>query len=483
MGMSLAKVLDDPRVPPVEVQGLASDSRRVQPGDVFFAYRGRAFDGHAFAADAVAAGAVAVVSERALDAGVPNVVVADLGPRLGGYARRFYGAPSRRLVVLGVTGTNGKTTVAYNISQLSAATGYMGTLGWGLPGALCAADMTTADPISLTARLKSLQDQGCAAVALEVSSHALDQGRIDAVDVGIGVFTNLTRDHLDYHGTLERYGAAKAKLFERPLARGAVVNADDALGRTIIGKLRRQTRTISYGTRGEVSWEAVRYSGAGIDGRWRTPWGAAAFTLPGYYGEFSVYNAAAVLASCCLLDTPLADAVDAMAALAAVPGRMQVVSKAPRVLVDYAHTPDALQAALAAVRCHVADTGRVIVVFGCGGDRDRGKRAEMARVAELGADVVIATSDNPRTEPPERILDDIEAGFSGRADFARIADRAAAISAAIARARALDVVLLAGKGHETYQETGGARIPFSDVDAVRAALPPQEPQEPQEEVH
>ena len=466
MSMTLADLLDDPTAPATAIGGLASDSRRVRPGDVFFAYRGGTLDGHEFAADAVAAGAAAVVSERPLAVGVPNAVVAGLGRRIGGFARRFFGAPAPGFDVAGVTGTNGKTTVAYNVARVSAATGYLGTLGWGLPGALCAADMTTADPIALHGRLRGLASQGCEAAALEVSSHALDQGRVDAVDFAVGVFTNLGRDHLDYHGTLARYGAAKSRLFERPLVRGAVVNADDALGRSILSRLPAETKAVSYGASADVSWEDVDYTPRGAVGRWATPWGASAFALPHYYGAFSVYNAAATLATCCLLGVPLAQVVEAMERLEFVPGRMQPVAASPLVLVDYAHTPDALEAALRAVRVHVEGAGRVILVFGCGGDRDRGKRVPMAEAAERGADLVIATSDNPRTESPERILDDMAAGFRAPRQVVRIVDRAEAIAEALGRADGDDVVLIAGKGHERYQDIGGARTPFDDADIV-----------------
>ena len=468
--MTLAELLGRPNVPAIVIGGLASDSRRVRPGEVFFAYRGSTHDGHEFALDAVAAGAVAVVSERPLAVDVPNVVMDGVGRRIGGFARRFFGAPSSEIDVVGITGTNGKTTVAYNVARVAGTGGYMGTLGWGAPPSLCAADMTTADPITLLARLRALERQGLEAVALEVSSHALDQGRVDAVDFAVGVFTNLGRDHLDYHGSIARYGAAKAKLFERSLRLGAVVNADDALGRSIMADLPGATAVVSFGVDADVRWEGITYGPAGIAGRWRTPWGEDAFSLPHFYGPFSVYNAAATLATCCLLGMPQADVVDAMKALDAVPGRMQLVAESPRVVVDYAHTPDALHAALQAVRSHVAGAGRVIVVFGCGGDRDRGKRALMAEAAERGADLVVATSDNPRTEPPERILDDVAAGFRAPQQLMRIADRRRAIVTAVGLARSEDVVLLAGKGHERYQEVGGERVPFSDAAVVKSLV-------------
>ena len=469
MKLTLPQLLDESRVPPVEVTGLASDSRRVRPGDVFFAYRGSAFDGHRFAGAAVSAGAVAIVSERPVDAGVPNVVVAGLGRRIGEFANRFFAEPSRELDVVGVTGTNGKTTVAYNIARVADDTGYSGTLGWGRPPSLCESGMTTSDPITLQKRLRALAASGCRRATLEVSSHALDQGRAEAVTFAVAVFTNLSRDHLDYHGSMARYGAAKQKLFARSLA-SAVVNVDDALGRTIVDTLPNATEVFAVGAKAAVRWTDVVYGHDGIRGLWHTPWGRRPFALPAFFGEFSVYNAALTLAACCSLGTSLADAVDAMAMMPAVPGRMQVVSRSPLAVVDYAHTPDGLRAALAAARGHLASAGRVIVVFGCGGERDRGKRAAMAEAAEAGADLVVATSDNPRSEDPERILDDIVAGFRSPSQSLRIPDRGRAIAAALARAGSDDVVLVAGKGHERTQEIGGERISFSDAEAIRTAL-------------
>ena len=465
--MNLRELLGEPSAPRLRVSGLASDSRRVRPGDVFFAYRGRAFDGHDFAADAVAAGAVAVVSERPLNLGVANVVVNGVAERLGAWSRRFFGAPSAELDVVGVTGTNGKTTVAYNIAQIASG-GYVGTLGWGRVPQLCRSDLTTADPISLQAQLRALRDRGQRVVALEASSHALDQGRVDAVDFSVGVFTNLGRDHLDYHGTLARYASAKRRLFERDL-RIAVVNGDDALGRAIADAAVPRRETFAFGRSGAVRWERLEYAADGIRGLWTTPWGRAAFALPGFFGEFSVYNAAAALATCCALELmPFADVVDAMAQLPGVPGRMQRVADAPLVLVDYAHTPDGLRAVLAAARAHGA--ARTIVVFGCGGDRDRGKRRQMARAAEDNADVVVATTDNPRSEEPNHILDDVMAGFRNPGAARRVVDRREAIAMALDLAGADDLVLVAGKGHEERQIVGDRTIPFNDAQTVRALL-------------
>ena len=467
--MTLRELLRDGAAPAVPLRGLASDSRQVRPGDLFIACRGAAFDGHDFAAAAAAGGAAAVVSQRPVDVRVPNVVVSDAGKRLGEFGRRFYRAPSAELAVVGVTGTNGKTTVAHHISALTPGAGYMGTLGWGVPPRLCRAELTTFDPISTQARLRSLKDGGAQTVALEASSHALHQGRVDAVDFAVGVFTNLSRDHLDYHGTMRAYADAKRRLFERPL-RFAVVHVDDSLGSAIASELRPGVDLVSVGREAAVGWRDVRFASDGIHGAWRTPWGAADFHLPAHFGEFSVCNAACALAAVCALGTPLAEVVAGMERLPPVPGRMQRISAAPTAIVDYAHTPDGLRSALAAARAHLPAHGRLLVVFGCGGDRDRGKRAQMARQAEQGSDWVVATSDNPRNEDPERILDDVMRGFAAPGEVLRIADRRAAIAAALERAGERDAVLIAGKGHETHQEIGGRKLPFDDAAVVRELL-------------
>ena len=464
--MSLKQLLDDAAAPPVRVRGIADDSRRVRPGDLFVARRGAAFDGHEFASAAVAAGAAAVVSERPLDVGVPNVVVPDAGKRLGSLARRFYGAPSAGVAVVGVTGTNGKTTVAHHIARLCDAGGYIGTLGWGVPSCLHRSALTTADPISLQAWLRALGDRGVQVVALEASSHALHQGRVDAVDFAGAVFTNLTRDHLDYHGSMREYAFAKRRLFDRPL-RFMVVNTDDALGEEIARQGRAGTRIVTVGRDGDVRWRKLRMDTAGIRGHWQTPWGEAPFTLAGYFGAFSASNAALALAAACVLGAKFHDVVAKLALLPPVPGRMQQVHAAPTVLVDFAHTPDALRTVLAAARGHLRPNGRLIVLFGCGGNRDRGKRPLMARAAEQGADVVIATSDNPRSEDPDRILDDVMRGFASPDRVLRAPDRRKAIAAALDGARSDDIVVLAGKGHETYQEVDGRRVLFDDAALAR----------------
>ena len=469
--MDLRSLLDEKGAPALEVSGIASDSRRVRRGDLYVARRGNAFDGHDFVGDAVDAGAVAVVSQRPVDSPVPNIVAPAIVRDLGALGARFFDRPGEALEVVAVTGTNGKTTVAYNIARIretGETTGYIGTLGWGMPPDLAPATLTTEDPLVLQARLRQLVDSGVSRVALEASSHALDQGRLDEVDVDVGVFTNLSRDHLDYHGTMARYAAAKRRLFERRL-RVAVVNVDDPTGGAIAAAAAGRMEVVDVGRRGAVRWTHLGFDRCGIHGTWITPWGRRSFDLSAFFGEFSVYNAACVLAACCALGDRLSEVVDAMKELPGVPGRMQAVATRPMVFVDYAHTPEGLNAVLGAVRSHVGG-GHLITVFGCGGDRDRGKRPLMARAAESGSDIVVATTDNPRSELPQRILDDVMEGFDNPDGVLRIADRREAIGVALDRADACDVVLIAGKGHEDYQEVEGRRLPWSDAGTVAELL-------------
>jgi UDP-N-acetylmuramoyl-L-alanyl-D-glutamate--2,6-diaminopimelate ligase len=325
--------------------------------------------------------------------------------------------------------------------------------------------------VTLQRRLRQLLDEGAHFVAMEVSSHALDQHRTDAVEFDVAVFTNLTRDHLDYHGTMERYGAAKARLFEGAALRWAIVNVDDDFGRRLAARMPRGVQCIRYGTGADadVRYHEVVYGEAGMSGMLSTPWGSTRIELS-LIGDFAFANVAAAAAAACAVGVPFASVADAAHALTAPPGRMELVRRdgAPVVVVDYAHTPDALAKALAAVRHHAR--GRVVCVFGCGGDRDRGKRPLMAAAVDAGADAAIVTSDNPRTEDPASIAADVERGFSGRIPFATVLDREVAIGRAIAQSRLGDVVLIAGKGHEDYQEVAGVRRPFSDVGTVQRLL-------------
>jgi UDP-N-acetylmuramoyl-L-alanyl-D-glutamate--2,6-diaminopimelate ligase len=458
------------------VTDVTLDSRAVRHGSLFIACRGDARDGHAFVRSAVAAGAAAVVVER--DVGeqpVPVVRLEDTRRAAGEIAARFHGHPSRRMRCIGVTGTNGKTSVTFHtaelLSRVGMPAGYGGTLGWGIGARRCRASLTTEDAATLQRRLADLSAHGARFAALEVSSHALEQGRADAVEFAVAVFTNLTRDHLDYHGTMEQYGAAKARLFALRSVRHAVINVDDAFGRGLAARLPARVACVRYGSAADadVRWLDVSYADDGMRGRLVTPWGEASLTLS-LMGDFAFGNVAAAIAAACACGASFAAVCEAASGLRPAPGRMQLVRRdgMPTVIVDYAHTPDALINALAAVRRHAR--GRVLCVFGCGGDRDRGKRPLMAAAVEGAADAAIVTSDNPRGEDPGTIAAEVVAGFTGQVPVIVELDRERAIELAVTDARVGDVVLVAGKGHEDFQETAGVRRPFSDVAVAERVL-------------
>ena len=472
--LSLRRLLGEPAAPAIEIAGLCEDSRQVQPGEAFVAVRGAAFDGHDHAAEAVARGAACVLAERPLPGlGVPVIEVENLCARRGALADRLYAAPSQALTCVGVTGTNGKTTIAHQLASLANRLGldaaYMGTIGWGRPGRLVRSRLTTESAILSQKRLACLRQRGCSWAALEVSSHALAQGRVDAVAFDYAVFSNLTRDHLDYHADFDAYGAAKRRLFEFPSLRCAVINIDDAFGNGLARSL-PQVDVLTYGQGGaDIAWEDVEHRADGLRARLRTPWGSAPVSAP-VCGDFGLANLAAAVGVLAAAEQPLEAVCDAASALPAVPGRMEFFRKAghPTVVVDYAHTPDALAKALAAARRHAE--GALLCVVGCGGDRDVGKRPMMGRVAATLADQVWLTSDNPRSEDPLAIMGDMAAGIEDGSSLAQQVDRSAAIAEAIAAASVGDLVIVAGKGHEDYQEAGGHRHPFSDREAVRQAL-------------
>ena len=472
--MTLRDLLDDSGVPAVELAGLSEDSRTVEPGDAFVAVRGEAADGHDYAVQAAGRGAACVLAERELPGlGVPVVVVNGLRERRGALAARFYGDPSRDIRCVGVTGTNGKTSIAHHIAELAGGlgqrAGFLGTIGWGETGRLMPAALTTADAIATQKRLACLRERGCAWACLEASSHALAQGRVDDVRFESAVFSNLTRDHLDYHGDFAAYGAAKRRLFEFPTVRAAVINVDDAFGRELAAGLTGPEMIAVGRSGGDVTWDRVRCHDAGVSARLYSPWGTEEIELP-LLGEFSLANAAAAIGVLAAGGLAFADLVRQAARLTGVPGRMEFFRKPglPTVVVDYAHTPDALTNALSALGAHCR--GRVICVIGCGGNRDRGKRPLMAQAAAAAADAVWLTSDNPRWEEPAAIIAEMRDGLGGNADVREEVDRAAAIAGAIAAAQPDDLVVVAGKGHETWQEIGGCRRPFSDGETVRHAL-------------
>jgi len=464
------------------IERLAADSRRAAPGVAFFAYPGERTDGRRFIPQAVSQGAAAVLWEAEGFAWrdewrVPNVAVPRLRERAGALAHAFYGRPSEALWTCGVTGTNGKTTCSQWIAAALSAAGVkcavIGTLGAGFPGALEGAANTTPDALELHRTLAAMRRQGAAAVAMEVSSHGLEQGRVGGVAFDCAVFTNLSHDHLDYHGTMDAYAAAKARLFEFEGLGCAVLNLDDVFGAQLADRAAaRGVRVIGYSL---VSAPATRehlFAAALVPGRVRivSSWGEAEGAL-GALGRFNASNALAVVGSLVAHGMDFRDAVARLSTLPEVPGRMQRLGGegAPLVVVDYAHTPDALAQVLAALRPEAeARGGRLVAVFGAGGDRDRAKRAPMGEAAARLADRVVLTSDNPRGEDPLAILREIEAGVHVAHEIEP--DRARAIESTIASVDAADVVLLAGKGHEATQEVAGRKLPFSDAAVARAAL-------------
>jgi UDP-N-acetylmuramoyl-L-alanyl-D-glutamate--2,6-diaminopimelate ligase len=475
--------------PALPLSDITTDSRRVREGSLFLACRGLRSHGLDYLDDVVSRGASAVAYDSttgvlaARDARVPLLPVPYLCGRLGALANRFFDAPSDAIAVLGVTGTNGKSTVAWLLARcltsLGQACAYNGTLGYGLRDLACEDEMTSPDVIELHRRLAAFRDQGAACAAIEVSSHALDQDRVAGVRFEAVVFTNLSRDHLDYHGNMDAYGAAKARLFEDFGARHRIVNVDTGFGTELAMRCGPDVVAVSSepgrtppGGR-YVVLEALARTADGSRVAVRSSWGAYRFDLP-LIGGFNVANAACVLALLLARGVPIDAACRALGAVAAPPGRMQNVGSGsgPGVFVDYAHTPDALRAVLREARLHTE--GALWCVFGCGGARDIGKRPEMGAIAAELADRVIVTSDNPRTESPAAIIDDILGGIPVATNVEAIEDRATAIETAIARAGRGDIVLIAGKGHENYQLIGDRRIPFSDQDVAAAALAARE---------
>jgi len=444
---------------------------------VFAAYPGEASDGRAYIAQAIAKGAGGVLWETdhyqwdpALN--IPNVGVPALKARIGEIAAHVYGDPSKKMQMIGITGTNGKTSVAHWIAQaltrLGQKTAILGTAGNGFPHALTPALNTTPDAIELQQRLANYLQQGAAACAMEVSSHGLAQGRVNGTHFNIAVFTNLSRDHLDYHGDMDNYAAVKAQLFNWPGLEWVVLNGDDAFGRQLEG-MTRPARVASYGfERGAVIAHKLSLTHSGMQMDVHTDWGNATLEAP-LLGRFNASNVLAVLTALLVSGAALNEACAALAHIVPPPGRMQTLGggEHPLVIVDYAHTPDALEKVLATLR-EIAQQGRVICVFGCGGNRDPGKRPLMGRAASEGADEVWVTSDNPRNENPTAIIDAIVQGMSGEPKVEP--NRARAIFEAIGHARCGDVVLIAGKGHEDYQEISGERISFSDAAIARKAL-------------
>jgi UDP-N-acetylmuramoyl-L-alanyl-D-glutamate--2,6-diaminopimelate ligase len=481
----------------VAVDGLTLDSRQARANTLFIAVQGEAAHGLAFAAQAVDNGASVVLWDRngndelGLRAMLNDIrdraVVLhcdELRMKTGEIAARFYDYPSRKLNLIGVTGTDGKTSVshflAHCLDTVTSPCGILGTLGNGLIHALRPTGLTTADAVRVQQGLAALVDAGAGSAVMEVSSHGLAQGRVNAVAFDTAVFTNLAQDHLDYHVTMESYAEAKRRLFDTAGLKSAVINLDDDYGRELAKQLRHKLAVWGYCVDGDeatlreyadviVRADNVEITPSGYEFTVTTPAGSARAAIR-LLGRFNVANVLAVIATLMLNNRSLDEALQNVRALMPVHGRMEQIhaERKPTVIVDYAHTPQGLRAACLAVREHCS--GEFWCVFGCGGDRDRGKRPQMAAAAEQLADRVIVTSDNPRHEPPQRIFDDIMAGFDAPSRVTRIVERRDAIAYAIEHAKAGDAILLAGKGHETFQIVGDERIDFDDCAVARELL-------------
>lgn len=468
---------------PIMIRALTLDSRKVRPGDLFLAIPGLKSDGRQHMADAITRGATAIAYESEnCTVELPQcpdilfIPVKDLTAQLSAIAGRFHGDPSRSLHLIGVTGTNGKTSISQLLAQaldlLGERCGIIGTLGNGFHGQLERTLYTTPDALGVQEALGSLKQAEARAVAMEVSSHGLEQGRVSALDFETAVFTNLSRDHLDYHGTMQAYGEAKARLFSMLGLKCRVINLDDAFGRELAA-FPHDAQLITYSlesNQASLYCPEAQFDDSGIQARLITAQGESSLRSP-LMGRFNLSNLLAVVGALLGMKYPLDEILGVMPQLQPPPGRMQRLGggSLPLVIIDYAHTPDALEKVLLALRPH-AQNGQLHCLFGCGGDRDTGKRPLMARVAEQLADRITVTDDNPRTEDPDNIRAEICAGFLKPEVINCIAGRAEAIAQVIAQSKVGDVVLLAGKGHEDYQEIQGVRHPFSDYEQATQAL-------------
>ena len=474
------------------IKGLVTDSRAVQPGETFMAFPGEREDGRQHIAQALARGAASVLWEArdyAWDPAwrVPNVGIHGLRRHAGEIASRVYGRPSARLWMVGVTGTNGKTSCSHWIAQSLTRCGrrcaVIGTLGSGFPKALEPERNTTPDPVRVHGLLRDYVRRGARACAMEVSSHGLVQHRLSGIEFDVAMLTNVSRDHLDYHGTMHRYRAAKARLFDWPTLKWAVLNLDDPFGAELAGRLRgRSLKVMGYGfgtgharrPRWHVVGRNLRVSSSGVSFDVTTPWGSASL-VSALIGRFNAANLLGTLAVLLASDVGLEESIEALRRVKALPGRTERYGgrHRPLVVVDYAHTPDALEQVLRALRemtvGKAAEPRRLLCVFGCGGERDPGKRPLMGAIAQRLADHVVVTSDNPRGEDPLGIIDEIVRGMDKGARTIE-PERSRAIRVAIGMARAGDIVLIAGKGHEQYQDIGGVKHPYSDAAEAKSAL-------------
>ena len=474
--MMLNQIVTEQPVPELEIRGVTDDSRMVRAGALFLAVRGETVDGRDYLPQAIRKGAVAAVCEAPAPAlaEIPVIPVERLSEKSGVFASRFYGRPSELMTIVAVTGTNGKTSFTHLLADALGSRqircGLIGTMGYGTPGNLKEPGLTTPPAVDLQRRLKDLADRGCEVAVLEASSHGIVQHRLSGCAVDIAVLTNITRDHLDYHGTMGDYRAAKEQLFHLTGLHSAVVNRDDEFAETLISRLPRSVECIDYSANGKawVTLKSAQMHESGmrlaIDCRGER----VAAELP-LFGAFNIQNALAVTATLVAMGWSGKDIESALCALNPVAGRMEALKRAgkPTIFVDYAHTPDALEKVLVAVREHYPGS-RLTCIFGCGGDRDAGKRPMMGEIASRLADRVMVTSDNPRSEKPEQIIADIVAGICGDHEIA--VDRAQAIQRVLKTTDENDIVLVAGKGHENYQDTATGRVPYSDFEAIDAAF-------------
>ncbi|CAM3040394.1 UDP-N-acetylmuramoyl-L-alanyl-D-glutamate--2,6-diaminopimelate ligase [Legionella worsleiensis] len=467
-------------LPHCDLIDIKNDSRLIQKGDLFIAYPGAASDGRLFMDKAVQSGAVAVVYDPdnlpaacTLPLSVPCVPVTHLAEQLAQIAKRFYLEPGKSLTITGVTGTNGKTTIAYQLAQahelLGQKAAYIGTIGQGRVDELNPLDNTTPDALCLQKLLSQYAQQSIKQVCMEVSSHALSQHRVDSIEFNQALFTNLTLDHLDYHHTMQAYGQAKAMLFSREELQWAIINQDDEYQHLITHSIMPHVKKISYGMSPSCDVKAVQWHSDlnGTTVEIHSPWGKHQLTFKAL-GQFNIYNSLAVFSSLMVSGYEPDRVVDVMSRLKAAPGRMEIVANSPYVLVDYAHTPDALENVLTTL--NQLKKGRLWVIFGCGGDRDKTKRPIMGKAASLYADHIVITSDNPRSEDPSVIVDEIAQGIPSSKAVTRLINREEAIAHALHEADKEDIILIAGKGHEAYQQIGSEKLLFSDQDVVRRLI-------------
>lgn len=482
--------ITDDKFNDITITGLSLDSRSITNGELFIAIKGETVNGIEFINNAIEQGAAAVVWEldETVDAikinlrktssniEVPIIAVENLSQLIGELADNFYGKPSENISVCGITGTNGKTSCADFIAQtmsVDGPCGLMGTLGSGLYPELKETGYTTPDAIACHKWLANIESNKAKFAVMEVSSHALTQGRINGIRFDSAVFTNLSRDHLDFHNDMETYASAKFKLFKSIGLKNAVINTDDEVGRNIADKLDSHIHCIRYGLnktfKPDVFGSNVVLDQHGLSMKVSTPWGEGQFNSP-IIGDFNASNLLATLSVMLLQDVKFDDAIKRLTVIKSVAGRMQRFGEenTPLVVVDFAHTPDALEQALTSLRQHTENN--LWCVFGCGGDRDKGKRSLMGSVAVKQADYIVLTNDNPRSEDAEKIIQDIKAGIEGFDNLMVEQDRHSAIHFAITKAKVGDVILIAGKGHENYQLIGNTKFPFNDAEEVKQQL-------------